>query len=184
LHDLPALAYCHGVIRGIATSTRSSPPWRSLHRRARSAPDRSRLPAWRKRPLEVEGDGINKIVLASLDTVVAKCIRRGAASTFSVPLSKSVQDRTRALEENAFEVAVGAFAREPESRRVASHRPHHPSNRVMARRGPAADTQGMGLFTQGLCHRTSATATGAARIAGRGDHAEGREGEGGPLRAP
>jgi hypothetical protein len=111
----------------------------------------SRLPAWRKRPLEVEGDGINKIVLASLDTVVAKMHPGSERIYFSVPLSKSVQDRTRSLEENAFEVAVGALRANPN--RGEWHRIVliTPSNRVMAEEGLAADTQGMGLFTQGLC---------------------------------
>ena len=111
----------------------------------------SRLPAWRKRPLEVEGDGINKIVLASLDTVVAKMHPDAQRIYFSVPLSKSVQDRTRSLEENAFEVAVGALRANP--KRGEWHRIVliTPSNRVVANEGLAADTQGMGLFSQGLC---------------------------------
>jgi hypothetical protein len=111
----------------------------------------SRLPNFPKRPLEVGGDGINKLALASLDTAVAKMHPDSERLYLTVALPKSIQERVRAIEENAFETAIQALR--ARSDRSAWYRIVlvTPVNRVKAEEGLAPDTQGMGLFTQGLC---------------------------------
>ena len=111
----------------------------------------SRLPNFPKRALEVEGDGINKLALASLDAAVKKMHPDSERLYLTVALSKSIQERVRAIEENAFETAIQALRARPD--RSAWHRIVlvTPVNRVKAEEGLAPDTQGMGLFSQGLC---------------------------------
>lgn len=111
----------------------------------------SHLPNFRTRPLEVQGDGINKLALASLDTAVAKMHPDSERLYLTVALSQSVQDRVRAIEANAFDTAIEALRARPD--RSAWYRIVlvTPVNRVKAEEGLAADTQGMGLFSQGLC---------------------------------
>jgi len=111
----------------------------------------SRLPPWRKRPLEVKDDAINKIVLASLDQAVLKMHPAAELTYITVKLSNRVQDRVRSIEENAFDAAIEAVRDMPDRAKWYRIVLVTPSNLVQNKDGLAADTQGMGLFQQGLC---------------------------------
>jgi hypothetical protein len=111
----------------------------------------SRLPNFDKRALEVKDDGINKLAVASLNEAVKKMHPQSERILLSVPLSQDTMDRVRAIEENAFATAVEALRARPD--RSQWHRIVlvTPANRVDKKDGLGPDTQGMGLFTQGLC---------------------------------
>jgi len=111
----------------------------------------SRLPPWRKRPLEVKDDAINKVVLASLDEAIVKMHPEAQRTYITVKLSNRVQDRVRSIEENAFDAAIEAIRDMPERSKWYRIVLVTPSNLVQNKNGLAADTQGMGLFQQGLC---------------------------------
>jgi hypothetical protein len=111
----------------------------------------SRLPPFRKRPLEVKDDAINKLALASLDEAIAK-MHPGAQRTYlTIHLSDRVQDRPRSLEEGAFEAAIEALRGMSDRSKWYRVVLVTPTNRIQNREGLAPDTQGMGLFQQGLC---------------------------------
>jgi len=111
----------------------------------------SRLPPWRKRPLEVKDDAINKIVLASLDQAVVKMHPEAERTYVTVKLPSRVMDRTRSIEEGAFETAIDALRDMPERSKWYRIVLVTPSNSVQAKDKLAPDTQGMGLLQQGLC---------------------------------
>jgi hypothetical protein len=111
----------------------------------------SRLPPWRKRPLEVKDDAINKIVLASLDQAVVKMHPQAERTYVTVKLSNRVMDRPRSIEEGAFETAIDALRDMPERSKWYRVVLVTPTNRVQQKEGLAPDTQGMGLLQQGLC---------------------------------
>ena len=111
----------------------------------------SRLPPFRKRPLEVKDDAINKIVLASLDEAVVKLHPDAQRVYVTVKLSNRAQDRVRSIEENAFDEAIAAIRDMPDRAKWYRIVLVTPTNRVQNKEGLASDTQGMGLFQQGLC---------------------------------
>lgn len=111
----------------------------------------SRLPPWRKRPLEVKDDGINKVVLASLDQAIVKMHPQSERTYITVKLSNRVMDRPRSIEEGAFETAVEALRGMPERSKWYRIVLVTPSNLVQEKDRLAPDTQGMGLLQQGLC---------------------------------
>src|SRR6476619_3999713 len=69
----------------------------------------SRLPPWRKRALEVKDDGINKVVLASLDQAVSKMHPQSERTYITVRLPEQVLERPRSIEEGAFETVMDAL---------------------------------------------------------------------------
>jgi len=111
----------------------------------------SHLPNFSKRSLEVRDDAINKLAVASLNEAVKKMYPQSERVLLSVPLSEGIMGRVRAIEENAFATAVEALRARPD--RAQWHRIVlvTPANRVGRKDGLAPDTQGMGLFSQGLC---------------------------------
>ena len=113
----------------------------------------SRLPNHRTRALEVQGDGINKLALASLDTAVARLHPDAHRLYLSVALSKSTMERTRSIEQNAFDTAVAALRERPDRSDWYRIVLVTPTNRVQQQEvgGLAPDTHGMGVFTQGHC---------------------------------
>jgi hypothetical protein len=111
----------------------------------------SRLPNFPKRALEVKDDGINKLAVASLNEAVKKMHPQSERILLSVPLSESTMDRTRSIEANAFATAVDALRARPDRSQWYRIVLVTPANRVDKADGLAPDTQGMGLFTQGLC---------------------------------
>jgi len=111
----------------------------------------SRLPPWRKRPLEVKDDAINKIVLSSLDQAVVKMHPAAERTYITVKLSNRVMDRPRSIEEGAFEAAIDALRDMPERSKWYRIVLVTPTNRVQTKDKLAPDTQGMGLLQQGLC---------------------------------
>jgi hypothetical protein len=111
----------------------------------------SRLPPWRKRPLEVKDDAINKIVLASLDQAVVKMHPEAERTYVTVKLSNRVMDRPRSIEEGAFETAIDALRNMPERSKWYRIVLVTPTNRVQTKDKLAPDTQGMGILQQGLC---------------------------------
>jgi len=111
----------------------------------------SRLPPFRKRPLEVKDDAVNKLALASLDEAIVK-MHPGAQRTYlTVHLSDRVLDRPRSIEEGAFEAAIDALRGMPDRSKWYRVVLVTPTNRVQNQERLASDTQGMGLFMQGLC---------------------------------
>jgi hypothetical protein len=111
----------------------------------------SRLPPWPKRWLEVKDDGINKIVLGSLDQAVAKMHPQAERTYITVRLSNRVMDRTRTIEEGAFEAVIDALRDMPERSKWHRIVMVTPTNRIQDRDKLAPDSQGMGLLQQGLC---------------------------------
>ena len=111
----------------------------------------SRLPPWRKRPLEVKDDAINKVVLASLDQAVVKMHPDAERTYITVRLSNRVMDRPRSIEEGAFDAALEALRDMPDRSKWYRIVLVTPTNRVQGKDKLAPDTQGMGLLQQGLC---------------------------------
>jgi hypothetical protein len=113
----------------------------------------SHLPNYAKRRLDVQDEGINKLALASLDMAVRKLHPESERIYLVVPLSKDTQLRVRSIEENAFEIAVQALRARPDRGEWQRIVLVTPANRVQNQEtgGLAPDTQGVGLFTQGLC---------------------------------
>ena len=111
----------------------------------------SHLPNFPKRALEVKDDGINKLAVASLNEAVKKMHPQSERILLSVPLSESTMDRVRSIEENAFATAVEALRARPDRSEWQRIVLVTPANRVDKADGLGPDTQGMGLFTQGLC---------------------------------
>ena len=113
----------------------------------------SRLPNYEKRSLDVQGEGINKLALASLDIAVRKMHPQAERIHLAVPLSKDIQLRVRSIEENAFSIAVQALRARAD--RSSWHRIVlvTPYTRVQQQEvgGLAPDTQGVGLMSQGNC---------------------------------
>jgi len=113
----------------------------------------SHLPNYAKRSLDVKEEGINKLALASLDMAVRRMHPDSERIYLVVPLSKNLQLRVRSIEENAFETAVQALRARPDRGQWQRIVLVTPANRVQKQEtgGLAPDTQGMGVFTQGLC---------------------------------
>ena len=111
----------------------------------------SHLPAYSRRSLDVEGDGVNKVVLKSLDQAVAKTDPASQRLYLSVHLPRDMQDRESSLEENAFALAVQELRRIPDRSRWYRVVLATPAYRVQDREGLASRQQGMGMYTQSLC---------------------------------
>jgi hypothetical protein len=78
----------------------------------------SRLPNFPKRALEVKGDGINKLALASLDRRSRRCTRTPSGSTSRWRLRRASRIACVRIEQNAFDDAPSRpFARGRTDRR-------------------------------------------------------------------
>ena len=111
----------------------------------------SRLPNYGRRSLDVKDEGINKLALASIDGAVRKMHPDVERVYLVVPLSKDSHGRVRDAEAIAFETAVEALRARPDRDQWQRIVLITPTNRIKGEDGLAADTQGMGMFTQGLC---------------------------------
>ena len=111
----------------------------------------SHLPPWRTCPLEVKDDGINKVVLASLDQAIVKMHPEARRSYFTVHLSDRVLDRPRSIEEGALESAIDVLKAMPDRSMWYRIVLVTPTNRVQNKQGLASDTQGIGIMQQGRC---------------------------------
>jgi len=113
----------------------------------------SHLPGHAKRRLDVKDEGINKLALASLASAVGKLHPQVERHYLVVPLPPETQLRVRSIEENAFAIAVEALRARPDRGEWQRIVLITPANRVQKQEtgGLASDTQGIGVFTQGLC---------------------------------
>lgn len=111
----------------------------------------SHLPPFRRRALEVPGDGINKLVLKGLGDAVSSMDPAAERVYLSVRLPRAMQDRPSRLPESAFDMALEQLRGMPH--REAWHRilVATPAYRAEAHDGLASGMEGMGLFTEPLC---------------------------------
>jgi hypothetical protein len=108
------------------------------------------LPPYRRRSLDVQGDGLNKVVLKALGDAVAATDPGAERIYLSVRRPGALQDRPSSLEESALDTVLEQLRGMP---RGAWHRivVATPAWRNSARDGLANGMGGIGLFTQPLC---------------------------------
>jgi len=113
----------------------------------------SHLPNYAKRRLDVKEEGINKLALASVASAVGKLHPEVERHYLVVALPQDTQLRVRSIEENAFAIAVEALRARPDRGEWQRIVLITPANRAQRQEtgGLAPDTQGIGVFTQGLC---------------------------------
>ena len=111
----------------------------------------SHLAPYRRRALRMPDDGINKLVLGSLDAAVKSVEPSSDRVYLSVRVPKEAQDRPSSLDSAAFAFAVGILRKMPERERWSRIIVVTPAWRTRGDDGLARGMQGLGVFTEPLC---------------------------------
>jgi len=137
----------------------------------------SHLAPYRRRALRMPDDGINKLVLGSLDAAVKSVEPSSDRIYLSVRVPKEAQDRPSSLDSEAFAFAVEVLRKMPGRDRWSRVVVVTPAWRTRGDDGLARGMQGLGVFTEPLCQGGEATCNTRGRPTTAGVRARTPRGE-------